>query len=617
MFCERIGNSFMSLCGLFKRVMSEYQNVYENAKKTGKHTDQIKGIIENDIKKIIKNYVTDDKYIVEASAGSGRFTKVPWVAVLNERITVSVKRGVYIAYLFNIDKKELYLTLIQGVTSVSKIDSNTGKILSIFKDNSKSKEVKSALKSNADYIRKKLGNSIFEKNSIKTGSDNYDAGCIYYKKYTLDTLPDDAELKNNLSDFIKIYEEYYKKVFIIQEQDIQYEVLNNDTSNNLIIKEDNRMTVEKRIEGIKSYISSKGFSYDNSLIENFYLCLKTKPFVILAGTSGTGKTKLVRLFAKAIGANYKLVSVRPDWSDSSDLFGHVDLNGKFNEGIILSYIKDAENNPEKPYFICLDEMNLARVEYYLSDILSVIETREKNNDGRIITDSLVPDEIFGTDELKRKKYGAIHIPENLYIVGTVNMDETTFPFSKKVLDRANTIEFSYVDLKPGFEEKEVDVPNMIVDNGFLKTEYLVLKCDCIKEKETVEIICNKLQKINEILKEADLHIGYRVRDEIVFYMLNNKSTELLTEKEAFDNEIMQKILPRIQGGSIAVRNMLINLFKNLVEDFRVSADGKSIYEQMQAFIEEKETEISYPKSAEKIIYMIRRYEEDGFTSYWI
>ena len=97
------------------------------------------------------------------------------------------------------------------------------------------------------------------------------------------------------------------------------------------------MTVREKMAIIEAYIKAKGFTYDRGLIENFYLSLKSKPFVILAGTSGTGKTRLVRLFAEAIGATkengrYEQVAVRPDWSDSTDLFGHVDLNGKFIPG---------------------------------------------------------------------------------------------------------------------------------------------------------------------------------------------------------------------------------------------------------------------------------------------
>ena len=123
--------------------------------------------------------------------------------------------------------------------------------------------------------------------------------------------------------------------------------------------------------------------------------------------------------------------------------------GHLFQDVCWNFIVEAQRNPDHPYLLCLDEMNLARVEYYLSDFLSVIETREFMG-SRIQTDALVPDSLYGKDEAARKKYGEIFFPENLYVVGTVNMDETTFPFSRKVLDRANTIEFNFVDLVPDF-----------------------------------------------------------------------------------------------------------------------------------------------------------------------
>ena len=211
-------------------------------------------------------------------------------------------------------------------------------------------------------------------------------------------------------------------------------------------------------------------------------------------------------------------------------------------------------------------------------------------------------------------YPEIYIPENLYLIGTVNMDETTFPFSKKVLDRANTIEFSYVDLVPDFEEVQ-DAEACEVTHDFLKSEYIVLKKDVdVEDQNFVIKICSQLQSINEILQEANLHVGYRVRDEIVFYMLNNKKSGLLAENEAMDNEIMQKILPRIQGSGISVKELLIALFKNFAGDYSgISQD--SVWRQMDKYIKDKEC--VYKKSAEKICYMMRRFEEDGFTSYWL
>lgn len=109
---------------------------------------------------------------------------------------------------------------------------------------------------------------------------------------------------------------------------------------------DTSLSTREVIDRIKEYIRIEGFEYDDGTIENYYLSLKTKPFVILAGTSGTGKTKLVKLFAEAIGAKYKIVSVRPDWSDSSDLFGHTNLHGKLVDKDVTEYVKDAEANKD-------------------------------------------------------------------------------------------------------------------------------------------------------------------------------------------------------------------------------------------------------------------------------
>ena len=373
------------------------------------------------------------------------------------------------------------------------------------------------------------------------------------------------------------------------------------------------MTTKEKIEQIKSFIEYKGFTYDSKLIENFYLSIKSKPFVILAGTSGTGKTRLVRLFAEAIGAEYKLVSVRPDWSDSSDLFGHIDLNGKYIPGEILKFMADAQKaeNADKPYILCLDEMNLARVEYYLSDFLSIIETRDAK-DGIITSDPLINEEKYGTDTSALEEYGIIRFPANFYLVGTVNMDETTFPFSRKVLDRANTIEFNYVDLS--YEYNAVDeVQPLIIPNDFLKTDYLYLS-----QCEDMDYIANasvELQKINEILKESNAHVGYRVRDEIIFYMLNNKNAQLLSDDEALDNEIMQKILPRIQGSSLSVKDMLCKLFIHLAGDFDSNPQNNDVSKKMEIKLNADGSK--YPKSAEKIAFMVRRFEEDGFTSYWL
>ena len=158
-------------------------------------------------------------------------------------------------------------------------------------------------------------------------------------------------------------------------------------------------------------------------------------------------------------------------------------------------------------------MNLARVEYYFSDFLSVIESR-KWKDGKIVTSPVLPESITNKH---------ITIPSNVYIIGTVNMDETTHPLSKKVLDRANTIEFNTVNLDyfnflMDIEEKEAEV----VSNSSLATEYLHLK-ECFKENEDlVRNISTILIEINKSLESVGAQVGYRIRDEICFYMAYNE-----------------------------------------------------------------------------------------------
>ena len=360
--------------------------------------------------------------------------------------------------------------------------------------------------------------------------------------------------------------------------------------------------INKTIETSVKYICNFGYKYTKEQLSNLYLSLKTKPFVILAGISGTGKSKIVRLFADSIGANYHLISVRPDWNDGSDLLGYKNLKDEFIEGQLTKIIIEAskQENKNKPYLICLDEMNLARVEYYLSDYLSIIESRQKI-DQDIITDNLIED----------KK---LHIPDNVYIIGTVNMDDTTFTFSRKVLDRANTIEFSDVDLENLFTNKNKEIIGSLnINNSFLKTNYL--KADDIEEeyREYALEVNKKIIEINEILKKSKRQFAYRVRDEILFYMVENKKVDLLNENLAFDYQIMQKILPAISGSESSVKNVLIDLFnfvceKTIIDDIEL--------EEAQNYIDKNIDFIKYKNSAEKIIYMLKGYSEDGYVSYW-
>lgn len=126
-----------------------------------------------------------------------------------------------------------------------------------------------------------------------------------------------------------------------------------------------------------------------------------------------------------------------------------------------------------------------------------------------------------------------------------------------------------------------------------------------------------MEKINQILQKANAHVGYRVRDEIIFYLLNNKAAGLLDENTAMDNEILQKVLPRIQGSSASVKDMLCDLFKEIAGDYEgYQTESNNTAERMLDLLR-KNNHVKHPRSAEKIAFMMRRFEEDGFTSYWL
>ncbi|AIQ11233.1 McrB family protein [Paenibacillus durus] len=384
---------------------------------------------------------------------------------------------------------------------------------------------------------------------------------------------------------------------------------------------------------IQSYIIQKGFFFPEHLIENFYLSLKTKPFVILAGISGTGKTRLVKLFAEALGATgdngqFTLIPVRPDWSDPSDLLGYKDLSGRFKPGPLTEVLVEARKpeNQHRPYFICLDEMNLARVEHYFSDLLSVLETQDWQ-EGKIRTQGLLSPTMLDTLE-DQAKYGNLSIPENVFLIGTVNMDETTHPFSKKVLDRANTLEFNYINLQqyPEFNEPE----NLSESNDLSELNHLFLRSDYLQlidaydaNKKLIIRTTERLVKINALLEDIHAHVGFRVRDAICFYMIYNERYKLMSEEEAFDWQLLQKILPRIQGSHSSVRRVLLNLIKGAL------GNGSGVTVNIQELMEDASPLYSrwnagqtppmakHPQSARKLAFMLRRLEEDGFTSYWL
>ena len=356
---------------------------------------------------------------------------------------------------------------------------------------------------------------------------------------------------------------------------------------------------------IHTYINSRGFYYTKEDLYNFYLSLRSKPFVIISGISGTGKTKIVELFANSLGATedngqFKMIPVRPDWSDSSDLLGYLTLQEEYKKGPLANLVEHAMNYPNLPHFALLDEMNLARVEYYFSDILSVMESRKIDMDGRATSSYLIDPNLYQKEAFGESEAGPLRLTNNIYIIGTVNMDETTHPFSKKVLDRANTIEFNRIELNhfdflTGLVVKE---PAKLISNDNLEAKYIQLIDVFGTHRKLIEKISMHIEEINRHLSKINAQVGYRVRDEICFYMIHNSDAGLLNENEALDFCYMQKILPRISGGQVVgeVLQGLKELWTEQTEEGQIHA---------------------YPKSFAKVEEMLGRLGDNGFTSFWI
>lgn len=366
----------------------------------------------------------DEQYKVQGSVGQGNWATVPWLAVLDKRITETTQHGEYVVYLFAEDMSAVYLTFNQGVTKPIQEKGRRDGYAYL-------RDRKEAL---LDLLALTNMNKDENIRLVDSGlGQDYQVSTVAYIKYERGNVPNDEQLIQDLENVIEDYRLYVESAIAPSDD----EAIDEEVE---LLPQQAEPMKDEEVTGIlhqiQSHIRRQGFFFPEHLIENFYLSLKAKPFVILAGISGTGKTRLVKLFAEALGATrdngqFTLIPVRPDWSDPADLLGYKDLSGRFQPGPITKVFVEARQpeNQHKPYFICLDEMNLARVEHYFSDLLSVMETQEWR-EGKITTQDLISPTLLDTLE-DQEEYGSLGIPENVFSIGTVNMDETTHPFSKK------------------------------------------------------------------------------------------------------------------------------------------------------------------------------------------
>ena len=422
--------------------------------------------------------------------------------------------------------------------------------------------------------------------------------------------------------------------------------------------------------------------------KKYLLALRTKPFLLLAGISGTGKSRIVREFAfkscpkylqdedGTTPGNYCMIEVKPNWHDSTELLGYYsNLSKEYQFKKFVKFLVKAKMYPDVPFFVCLDEMNLAPVEQYFAEVLSILETRkhprnpetkevdmktikteviveakyfqqlEKINGSKNITTGLPAKQkltdrdiymkLYGIDEEKdiNKEVGektelttlGLTLPGNVLIIGTVNMDDTTHQFSRKVIDRAMTIEMNGGNLSAMFggsknlEYLEDEAEQQKWQNAFTQ-RYIsadeVLEAHPQEAETIMEKLPERLNELNKALKGTPFEVSYRVLNELTIMvgvlLDDNEEGKSIDDiiNQAVDNILLMKILPRIEGDA----DMFAIKKKDVQYDNRLKW-LESIAPDISTDGEEEEKE-SKQTAREKIHEMIERLDNQEFTRFW-
>lgn len=576
---------------LFRKIFAKADS-FNHAEKTSDIDKEASDIICHQLPSIFNKFLSKASvhYAIKGSVGVGRATKTPWIAIMDKDITHSTREGVYLVFLLSADYKHVYLTLNQGTTVPGQFGPRLG-----IRDITKNTQLIRGILNKRNEFLKQDGDA-------NIADERYKAGAIYY---TLWNIEDEEECLRLLNLYLEIYQEYKEAKY--SEKTLM--------SNNI-----NKGTIT------------------NTKFRSYITAIKTKPFLLLAGISGTGKSRIVRELARACWdedsteykaqkpKNFEMIQVKPNWHDSTELIGYVSrVSGTpvYVIGDFLRFITQAWENLDIPYFLCLDEMNLAPVEQYFAEFLSVIESRKSNEDGTITTDPILKKstedwyrvltaELTGGNETLRNRFWkeGITIPQNLIVMGTVNMDETTFSFSRKVLDRAMTIEMNEVDLYAGLDIKYEHIGKL---NSDMLIGTAVEGVDVYADNEEV---CNKvlsyLQAVNDVLNGTPFKIAYRTRNEFLLYVVNNlpynldkKGNEFSEDKIiaiALDEITSMKILSRIEGDDTKIKHSLLESLITTIEAQLLILTGE----------EKKIESISVAKLKE----MKERLTLSGYTSFW-
>lgn len=317
------------------------------------------------------------------------------------------------------------------------------------------------------------------------------------------------------------------------------EVVSRETSEKVFTEMDFLRRLQETAEGA-------GLLYDKKDLINFHISVKSSRLVVLAGMSGTGKSGLVRLYGKALGLpeeRVRFLPVRPSWMDDGDILGYVDMKNMVYRSAdtgLAELLIDAAAHPEQLYMVCFDEMNLARAEHYFAQFISVLE-KEENPVIRLYNPALAP-RLYNSE-----KYPAdIPVGRNVIFTGTVNVDESTYHFSDKILDRANVITLHqgrFRDLM-GLSRKEIGTLPEVTAEQFLS--FRVDQGLGLTEKEL-----DLLDELNDAFKKSGIScgIGFRIACQMGRYLENIPQNNTFHREEGLDAQVVQRILTKLRGSS--------------------------------------------------------------------
>ncbi len=537
--------------------------------------------LANQIELILSELKVTD-YKIDFSYGKGQWAIVPWLAILRKDLTTSVSHGVYIVLLFTADGGSVYLTLNQGTGGINKAQIDQSHIDSTVLYQNK-------ISNSADFSYGELAAGSLDSKK-RTRPRAYEKACIYAKKYTIRQLGeiDVNEVVNDLKSLISLY-------------------FHHDSSSQKKIQENNIMRFNLNV--FSEDLDSAGLIFNYQLLTRFISSLITKPFVILTGLSGSGKTKLAQAFTHWIcqdESQCRIIPVGADWTNREPLLGYPNALKPEEyvkpESGVLDLIIQANNQPKLPHFLILDEMNLSHVERYFADFLSVMESKEEIS-------------LYAEATVENGVPVKLKVPSNLFVIGTVNIDETTNMFSPKVLDRANTIEFqvTQVEMKNFLGNiKDINMDALTGKGAAMAKSFLDMTANKSFATRDIDVINVALVQFFGELKKIGAEFGYRSATEIL--RLIHQLTILdgnLTTNQKIDIAIMQKLLPKLHGS----RRKLCPVLETL-GIFCISSDAKIIKDVFEnGDFDFKGSDVIYPLSLEKITRMYRGAIDNGFASF--